>query len=216
MVVVSNEQVVKHCRHFPHHEAHVNQSSDPALIVIDVQHGMDNPRLGKRNNPNAEQRIADVIAAWRAAAKPVIHVQHDSVEPNSELRPDRPGNAVKAEAKPINGEPVFRKNVNSAFIGTELESYLRERGIQNLVMVGLTTEHCISTTARMGANLGFNVTVVADATAAFEKDGYDGKHFSADEVHTVELANLNREFARIRESKDVVAEVESSLPVSSV
>ncbi len=190
-------------------------SSEPALLVIDVQQGMDNPRLGKRNNPDAEKKIADVIAAWRAAGKPVIHVQHDSVEPQSELRPDRPGNAVKPEAQPIEGEPVFRKSVNSAFIGTDLENYLRERGVENLVLVGLTTEHCISTTARMGANLGFGVTIVADATAAFEHKGYDGRHYSADEVHNVELANLNREFATIRESRDVVAEVEGTLPVTS-
>jgi nicotinamidase-related amidase len=176
---------------------------------------MDNPRLGKRNNPDAEKRIADVIAAWRAAGKTVIHVQHDSVEPQSELRPDRPGNAVKPEGKPLEGEPVFRKNVNSAFIGTDLESYLRERGVENLVLVGLTTEHCISTTARMGANLGFGITIVADATAAFEHKGYDGKHYSAEDVHNVELANLNREFATIRESKDILAEVEGSLPVSA-
>ncbi|HJQ12400.1 MAG TPA: cysteine hydrolase family protein [Gemmatimonadaceae bacterium] len=194
----------------------MKQSSDPALIVIDVQQGMDNPRLGKRNNPDAEKRIADLIAAWRATAKPVIHVQHDSVEAQSELRPDRPGNAVKKEAKPIDGEPVFRKNVNSAFIGTDLERFLRERGIDNLLMVGLTTEHCVSTSARMAANLGFNVTIVADATAAFEKNGYDGKHYSADEVHNVELAGLNQEFATIRQSKDILAEVEGSLPVSSV
>lgn len=193
----------------------MSTSSESALLVIDVQQGMDNPRLGERNNPDAEKRIADVLAAWRAAGKPVIHVQHDSVEPQSELRPDRPGNAVKPEGKPIEGEPVFRKNVNSAFIGTNLESYLRERGIDNLVMVGLTTEHCVSTSARMAANLGFNVTIVADATAAFEHKGYDGTHFTADQVHNVELANLNREFATIRESRDVVAEVEHSLPVSS-
>jgi len=191
------------------------KSAESTLLVIDVQKGMDNPRLGKRNNPDAEKRIADVIAAWRAAGKPVVHVQHDSVEPQSELRPDRPGNAVKPEGKPIEGEPVFRKNVNSAFIGTELESYLRERGVENLVLVGLTTEHCISTTARMGANLGFGITIVADATAAFEHKGYDGRHYTADEVHNVELANLNREFATIRESRDVVAEVEGSLPVPS-
>jgi len=191
------------------------KSAESTLLVIDVQQGMDNPRLGKRNNPDAEKRIADVIAAWRAAGKPVVHVQHDSVEPQSELRPDRPGNAVKPEAKPVAGEPVFRKNVNSAFIGTELESYLRERGVENLVLVGMTTEHCISTTARMGANLGFGITIVADATAAFEHEGYDGTHYSADEVHNVELANLNREFATIRESRDIVAEVEGSLPVPS-
>lgn len=190
--------------------------SEPALLVIDVQQGMDNPRLGKRNNPDAEKRIAAVIAAWRTAGRRVIHVQHDSVEPQSELRPDRPGNAVKPEGKPIEGEPVFRKNVNSAFIGTNLESYLRERGVENLVLVGLTTEHCISTTARMGANLGFDITIVADATAAFEHKGYNGKQYSADEVHNVELANLNREFATIRESKDILAEVEGALPASRV
>jgi nicotinamidase-related amidase len=193
----------------------VSTSSESALLVIDVQQGMDNPRLGKRNNPDAEKRIADVIAAWRGAGKPVIHVQHDSVEPQSELRPDRPGNMVKPEGKPIEGEPVFRKNVNSAFIGTNLESYLRERGIDNLVMVGLTTEHCVSTSARMAANLGFGVTIVADATAAFEHKGYDGRQYTAEEVHNVELANLNREFATIRESRDVVAQVEGSLPVPS-
>jgi nicotinamidase-related amidase len=176
---------------------------------------MDNPRLGKRNNPDAEKRIGELLGAWRAAGMPVIHVQHDSVEPESELRPDRPGNAVKEEARPIDGEPVFRKNVNSAFIGTKLESYLRLSGIENLILVGLTTEHCVSTSARMAANLGFNVTIVADATAAFEKKGYDGSHYSADEVHNVELAGLNREFATIRKSKDILAEVESSLPVSS-
>src|SRR5689334_25433117 len=136
------------------------KSAESTLLVIDVQQGMDNPRLGKRNNPDAEKRIADVIAAWRAAGKPVVHVQHDSVEPQSVLRPDRPGNAVKPEAKPVDGEPVFRKNVNSAFIGTDLESYLRDRGTDNLVLVGLTTEHCVSTSGRIAANLGFKVAIV--------------------------------------------------------
>src|SRR5689334_8316363 len=166
------------------------KSAESTLLVIDVQQGMDNPRLGKRNNPDAEKRIADVLGAWRAAGKPVVHVQHDSVEPNSELRPDRPGNAVKPEGKPLDGEPVFRKNVNSAFIGTDLEKFLRARGIENLVLVGLTTEHCVSTSARMAANLGFGVTIVADATAAFEHNGYDGTHYTAVQVHNVELANL--------------------------
>jgi len=160
----------------------VNQSADasPALLVIDVQQGLDNPRLGPRNNPDAEKRIADLLAAWRAAGRPVIHVQHMSVEPNSLLRPGLPGNTIKKEALPIAGEPLFQKNVNSAFIGTDLEKYLRSHGIENLVMVGLTTEHCISSSARMAANLGFNVTVVADATATFGRRGFDGTHYSAE------------------------------------
>ena len=193
----------------------MNQSADasPALLVIDVQQGLDDPRLGPRNNPDAEKRIADLLAAWRAAARPVIHVQHMSVEANSLLRPGLPGNAIKKEAQPMAGEPLFQKNVNSAFIGTDLEKYLRSQGIENLVMVGLTTEHCISSSARMAANLGFNVTVVADATATFGRRGFDGTHYSAELVHGVELASLSGEFATVRNSSDLLAEVGDSLPV---
>ena len=100
-------------------------SSGAALLLIDVQQGLDDPRWGARNNPDAEQRIADLLAAWRAARRPVIHVQHLSLVPDSPLRADAPGNAFKVEARPLDGEPVFRKHVNSAFIGTDLEAHLR-------------------------------------------------------------------------------------------
>ena len=193
----------------------MNKSSDAALLVIDVQKGLDNPRLGPRNNPQAEQRIAELLAAWRGTGRPVIHVQHMSTEPQSLLRPGLPGNAIKDEALPTAGEPLFQKTVNSAFIGTDLEAYLRSRGIESLVMVGLTTEHCISSSARMAANLGFDVTVVADATATFGRRGYDGTQYSADLVHGVELASLNGEFATIRDSSDILADMGNSFPVRS-
>jgi len=183
----------------------VNPLFDSALLVIDVQKGIDNPRLGKRNNPDAEQRMAELLAAWREAGRPVIHVQHMSTEPESLLRPGLPGNAIKDEALPIDGEPVFQKNVNSAFIGTQLESYLRLSGIDSLVMIGLTTEHCISSSARQAANLGFKVTVVADATATFARRGYDGKEYSADVIHGAELASLSGEFATVIVSRDILA-----------
>jgi nicotinamidase-related amidase len=179
--------------------------SDAALLVIDVQKGIDNPKLGPRNNPDAEKKIAELLAAWREAGQPVIHVKHMSTEPESLLRPGLPGNAIKDEAQPIDGEPLFEKNVHSAFIGTQLESYLRLSGIGSLVIAGLTTEHCVSTTARMAANLGFRVTVVADATATFGRTGYDGKKYSADVVHGAELASLNGEFATVLESQEILA-----------
>jgi nicotinamidase-related amidase len=176
-----------------------------ALILIDVQQGFDEPRLGPRNNADAEQRIASLLAAWRDARRPVIHVQHMSREPDSPFRPERRGNAFKAEATPRTDEPVFQKEVNSAFIGTELEAYLRRRDIQNLVMVGLTTDHCVSTSARMAANLGFAVTVVADATATFDRVSYDGTSFDAEQMHQAALASLHSEFATIRQSHELLS-----------
>ena len=183
----------------------MSPSARTALLIIDVQQGLDEPRYGQRNNPDAEKRIADLLEGWRESDRPVIHVQHQSLEPGSPLRAEEPGNAIKAEALPVSGEPIFHKHVNSAFIGTDLESYLRGRGIDSLVMAGLTTDHCVSTTARMAANLGFTVTVVEDATATFERCGADGTHYSADLMHGAALASLHGEFATVRRADDILS-----------
>jgi len=185
----------------------MSSAREAALLLIDVQQGFDDPRWGARNNPEAEQRIADLLAAWRSAARPVIHVQHLSLEPSSPLREDAPGHGFKREAQPRRGEPVFQKHVNSAFIGTELEAHLRRAGIGALVLAGITTDHCVSTTARMAANLGFEVTVVEDATATFERRGPDGTQYSADLMHRAALASLHGEFAAVRSARDVLAQV---------
>jgi nicotinamidase-related amidase len=179
--------------------------SPVALLLIDVQQGLDDPRWGARNNPHAEQQIGALLAAWRQAKWPVIHVQHMSQEPGSPLRPHAPGNAFKPEAMPHDGELVFQKTVNSAFIGTTLEAHLRREGIHALVIVGLITDHCVSTTARMAGNLGFEVVVVEDATATFERTGPDGVRYSAEQMHRLALASLHGEFAQVQSAADILA-----------
>ena len=175
-----------------------------ALLVIDAQVGIDSGKFGARNNPAAEPHIAQLLAAWRKAGRPVIHVRHDSVTPGSPLRPGELGHAFKPEAAPEDGEPVFGKSVNSAFIGTGLESHLREAGIGALVLVGFTTDHCVSTTARMAANLGFETTIVGDATATHERTSPDGQHFCAMTMHETALASLCGEFCRVVTTADVL------------
>lgn len=180
-------------------------TQNTALLLIDVQQGFDDPMWGKRNNPDLELKIAKLLDAWRKAERPVIHVQHCSVNPIYPLHPDNPGNAFKPEAMPIDGEPIFQKTVNSAFIGTNLEEYLREQGIENLIIVGLTTDHCVSTSVRMAGNLGFNVWLVSDATATFAKTGPDGREYSAEEIHAVNLASLHDEFCQVVTMEDIIA-----------
>ncbi len=172
---------------------------------VRVQQGLDEPKYGRRNNPQAETNIAKLLEHWRNAKLPVFHVRHFSTEANSPLRPELPGAAIKEFALPAAGEKLFTKNVNSAFIGTELESELRSRGIKQIVLCGLTTDHCVSTSARMGANLGFEVILVSDATATFERTGPDGKHWTADEIHSCELASLHGEFATVMDTAAVVS-----------
>lgn len=169
-----------------------------ALLIIDVQKAFDDPTWGKRNNPEAESNIALLLERWRQQKMPIVHIQHCSTESNSPLQLGLPGHAFKPEALPLDGEKVFTKTVNSAFIGTHLEQYLQAQRITHLVVVGLTTDHCVSTTTRMASNLGFNVTLVSDATATFERVGHDGVKYSADEIHKAHLASLNREFCTVR------------------
>ncbi len=178
---------------------------DAALVPIDVQQAFDDPRWGQRNNPGAEARGADLLRAWRASGRPVVHVRHVNPRPGSLFNPDGPGVPPKPEARPEAGEPVITKDVNSAFIGTDLEARLRSAGITTLVLFGLTTDHCVSTTARMAGNLGFDTYVVADATATFERTAPGGRHYTADEMHDTALTSLSGEFATVVDTADVLA-----------
>jgi nicotinamidase-related amidase len=176
-----------------------------ALVIIDVQQGFDDPVWGARNNPRAEANAGRLLAAWRRAGNPVLHVQHCSVLAGSPLAPGQSGVDFKDIVEPRAGEPVVRKSVNSGFIGTDLEARLRALGSPPVVVVGLTTPHCVSTTARMAGNLGFETYVVADATAAFEQVGHDGTRYPAEDVHRFALASLHGEFATVVETDEVLA-----------
>ncbi len=174
------------------------------MLLVDIQEGIDDPKHGQRNNPRAEDEAARLLAAWRESGRPVVHIRHMSTEPDSPLRPGLPGNEIKAVVRPAPGESVVEKSVNSAFIGTDLERRLRAAGIRTLVIAGLTTEHCVSSTARMAGDLGFDTYVVSDATATFGRTGADGERFTAEQVHGVSLASLRGEFATIADADEIL------------
>lgn len=175
-----------------------------ALLLIDVQQAFDDPFWGRRNNPGAEAAIARLLAAFRGKGLPVVHVKHDSVTPSSTLHPSHPGNAIKPEALPLAGEPLFAKSVNSAFIGTGLEDHLRANGITALVIAGITTNHCVSTSTRMAGNLGFDTTLVSDACATFDFRDDEGV-IPAETMHRIGLAELRGDFAAIATTDEVIA-----------
>jgi nicotinamidase-related amidase len=182
-------------------------ASTTALIVVDVQRAFDQwEAAGKRrNNPQAVDRIAELLAACRANGAPVFHIRHEGTRPNSSFLPGGAGYPVKDEAREIEGEPVIMKRVNSAFIGTDLETRLRAADINTLVICGATTNHCVETTTRMAGNLGFDTRLVRDATWTFDRTGPDGDAHSAEDIHAMTLANLNGEFARIVSASEAIA-----------
>jgi nicotinamidase-related amidase len=175
--------------------------------LIDIQDGFDSPYWGKRNNPDAEKNARRLLDAWRASKLPIFHVQHRSTEENSPLRPDSPGCAFKQIVAPGENEPVIGKQVNSAFIGTDLEKRLREQKITTLVIAGISTDHCVSTSTRMAGNFGFTVFLASDATHTFNRKGPDGREWTADEIHSSALASLHGEFATVMSTSEILGKL---------
>ncbi|EEM04920.1 MULTISPECIES: cysteine hydrolase family protein [Bacillus] len=168
-----------------------------ALILVDIQKGFDDSYWGQRNNIHAETNMELILQTWRKTNRPVIHVQHISNKENHPLRKESSGSEFKDFATPLPNEPVFQKNVNSAFIRTNLEAYLREHNYETAVIIGLTTDYCVSTSARMAGNLGFSTYVVSDATATFGRISYDGNYHHAEDIHKLALVSLHEMFATV-------------------
>jgi nicotinamidase-related amidase len=173
--------------------------NNPALILIDIQKGFHDVAYwgGDRNNVTAEEKAGELLEIWRSKKLPIFHVQHCSSNPNSILNETNSGNEFQDIVKPLESEIVIKKNVNSAFIGTNLKELLDNDKITNLVIVGLTTDHCVSTTTRMAGNFDYTVYLVSDATATFNKKGLNREEFSAELIHQTALASLNEEFAQV-------------------
>lgn len=173
--------------------------AQPALILVDIQKGFENIAYwgGQRNNPDAELRASELLKTWRTNDLPVFHIRHCSTIPTSLLHETHAGNEFNDLVAPMEGEPIIKKQVNSAFIGTDLQAQLDKAHINTLVIVGLTTDHCISTTTRMAGNLGYETFLVADATATFNKKGPDGQNYPAELIHETALASLHKEFATV-------------------
>jgi nicotinamidase-related amidase len=173
-----------------------------ALIVIDMQRGMKMPAAGERNNIDAERNIQRLLAAWRSAGWPVVSVRHVSRTQGSPFWPGQPGAEFQPELAPLSSEHVVEKSVPDAFIHSGLERWLHVRGIRSVVLVGVSTSNSVESTARTAGNLGFKTIVVSDATFTFAKQDYAGVLRSADEVHSMSLANLEGEYASIMSTAD--------------
>lgn len=178
----------------------------PALLIIDVQKGFDieDHWGGNRNNKDAEVKIVQILEKWRELNYPVFHILHSSMEPDSPLNRTHLGFEMKDEIKPMDNEPIIEKNVNSAFIGTDLQKRLDKMGIEILVIVGLTTNHCISTTTRMAGNYGYDVLLISDATATFDRIGINGEHYDAELIHQTALSSLHNEFAEVVDTEELI------------
>lgn len=161
------------------------------------------------NHPGCETNVDRLIAAWTQRGWPIVVVRHDSSQPDSPLRPAHPGNALVDSVAAARADLLVTKSVNSAFYGEpDLEKWLRSAGIADVVVCGIQTNMCVETTARMGGNLGFAVTVALDATRTFDLAGPDDVVVPAETLMQVTATNLHGGgFARVTTTDAVVDEL---------
>lgn len=178
----------------------MNHPHNTALLIIDMQQGINDLKLGNRNNPHAEDNMLRLLHAWREARRPIVHVRHISRSPESIFSPGQRGVEFQPAFHPLRDEHVVEKNVPDAFAHTGLERWLRIRNINELVVVGVVTNNSVEATARSAGNLGFSVFVPADAAFTFDKDDFNGVRRSAEDVHAMSLANLHGEYAIVTTS----------------
>jgi nicotinamidase-related amidase len=176
----------------------VTDINSTALVVVDVQKAFDDAAYwGRRNNPSCEANVAALIAAWRRADRPIVYVRHEFATHDWAFK------------DVISGEPdlLVTKTVNSAFYGTpDLDAWLRSRGLGAIALCGITTDHCVETSARMGGNLGYDVLFVLDATHTFDRTGPDGTVMTADELARATATQLHGEFATVVSTADLVGD----------
>lgn len=166
------------------------------LLPIDMQRAFDAPPWPRRWNDQVDANGLALLAAWREAGRTIIHVRHDSVDPNSSLAPGAPGNSFRAGFEPIDGEALVTKSVNSAFIGTDLDLRLKRLNAKHVVTFGISTDMCVSTTVRTGANMGWDMILVPDACDCFDLPDGNGGTLAAKDVQRAHVATLAFEFCR--------------------
>lgn len=179
--------------------------ANSVLLPVDMQQAFDLPSWPRRWNEAVDRNGLALIEAWRARGLPIIHVRHDSVTPGSTLAPGQPGNAFRPGFGPQGGEALVTKGVNSAFIGTDLDLRLKRLGVRKVVVFGITTDMCVSTTVRTGANLGYDMVLVEDACDCFDLPDGAGGTIPARESHRIHVATLRFEFAEVVATREVLA-----------
>jgi len=177
-----------------------------ALLVIDVQMALAHEDASgtERSCPEAESNIALLLEKFRNSRGTVVHVHHHGTDPDDPFHPDASGSAVQPVAAPAQGEPVVIKTGSSGFVGTSLQTLLKDAGVERVILCGATANHCVESTTRSAADLGYQPIYASDAVWTYGITGPDGQSHTASQIHSVSMATLEGEIAAVKSTQDIL------------
>ncbi|KAJ6779808.1 hypothetical protein PWT90_01500 [Aphanocladium album] len=205
-------------------------ASKSVLLLVDIQQGFDGTTHwgATRSTPTFEENVRKLLTAFRENKNAtVLHVCHHSPFPASPLHPSKAGANFMECAAPVGDEQVFPKTTNSPFLETKVGDVIKDLKADRLVICGLMTAHCVSTTVRMASNLRLvehsygcvdkaggplgkaEIFLVDDATATFSVE-YGGKTYDAESVHAIHLASMKDEFCDVTSTDNIVKMLKES------
>ncbi|HEX8170468.1 MAG TPA: isochorismatase family protein [Thermoanaerobaculia bacterium] len=163
-----------------------------ALLVIDIQDSFRKSaaRWSQRSNPHFEKNVTTLIRTYREASLPIYFILHNDSDPG--FRPGDPEVRLMEFVDRRDGDPLLVKTTRNAFTSTDLQQRLEAKGVKRLAICGISTEQCCETTARVAADLGYEVDFVTEATATFPIGA-----LSTDAIVERTEAVLRDRFARI-------------------
>jgi nicotinamidase-related amidase len=176
----------------------LKQDERSALLIIDIQNDyFPGGRMELEGADQAAAQAATALAHFRSHSLPVVHVKHLSVRPGATFFiPGTEGAEIHRQVQPREGETVIEKNFPNAFRETSLEGKLEALGVKNLVVGGMMTHMCVDASVRQAADLGYRVTLLADACAT-RAQTFAGETVPARQVHAAFLAALSGFYAKV-------------------
>ncbi len=171
--------------------------SAATVIIIDAQNEYVSGKLPLPHVNAALERLAELLAAARAAGAPIIHVAQRG-RPGGLFDPETANFQFVAQAAPRANETVLEKELPNAFAKTDLDAKIRAVGKKTLVIAGFMTHMCVSATTRSALDHGYTVTVASDAVATRDlPDPLGGPDLLAEQVNRAALAELADRFATL-------------------
>lgn len=139
-----------------------------ALILVDIQNDyFDGGLWPVEEMDHVAQAASDVLSAARKSGDLVIHIRHEATSETAPFfRPGTSGADIHPSVTPIQNEAVVLKHRPNSFHQTDLHDRLQAAAVQDVTIIGAMTQMCIDATARAARDLGYNVTLVADACGA--------------------------------------------------